>query len=229
MSNQRTRIVVLASGKGSNLQAIIDQIKTGSLNVEIAAVVSDVEDAFALSRAEKEKIPREFVNPKNFPDRQAYDDELVRIVRHYRPHLLVLAGFMRILTKSFVDQFESRIINIHPSLLPKYKGLNTHQRVLDANEKFHGATVHFVVPELDAGPVIVQAEVEVKSDDTSLSLQNRVHSCEHVIYPMAIQWYSENRLEIFDRKVLLDGKESPDQFIQCYSNGNSCGNCCQMY
>lgn len=216
MSSGKLRVAVLASGNGSNLQAIINQIRNGALGIEIVVVLSDVADAFALQRAEQAGIATEFVNPENYPDRSRYDRQVLQVLDSYRPQLIVLAGFMRILSGDFVKAYESRIMNIHPSLLPAYKGLNTHQRVLDAGETFHGATVHFVVPELDAGPVILQAELKVKTGETANELKQRVHACEYIIYPKAIQWFGEGRLSIGDGKVLLDGEISVEQYLNLH-------------
>ena len=216
MSSGKLRVAVLASGNGSNLQAIINQNRNGELNIEIVVVLSDVADAFALQRAEQAGIATEFVNPENYPDRSKFDRQVLQVLDSYQPQLIVLAGFMRILTREFVKAYEFRIMNIHPSLLPAYKGLNTHQRVLDAGEAFHGATVHFVVSELDAGPIILQAELKVKTGETANELQQRVHACEYIIYSKAIQWFGEDRLSFGDDKVLLDGEISVEQFLNLH-------------
>ena len=188
------RVVIFASGSGTNLQVIIDQAKQGNLSVDIVAVVSDNENAYALERARKENITTIYVNPECYADKISYDDALKREIEILEPDLIVLAGFMRILSKEFVDNFENRIMNIHPSLLPKYKGLNTHERVLAAGDSYHGATVHFVTAELDDGPIIVQEKVPVFPTDSAAVLQQRVHECEYEIYPRAIQWFADGIL-----------------------------------
>lgn len=190
------RVVVFASGNGSNLQVIIDQAKSGELSVNVVAVVSDHEDAYALERARKENIQTIFMNPKIYPDRIAYDAALRRRVEELNPDLIVLAGFMRILSAEFVSSFENRIMNIHPSLLPKYKGLNTHARVLAAGDRYHGATVHFVTEKLDDGPTIIQKKISVLPTDSVYELEQRVHECEYEIYPRAIQWFADGRINV---------------------------------
>lgn len=208
------RIVVLASGNGSNLQTILDRSQQGELAADVAAVFSDVAGAYALQRAANEGVPAICVDPQEYSDAAHYDAALCRQIRNFEPDLIVLAGYMRILSKRFVNHWPNRIMNIHPSLLPSYKGLNTHQRVLDAGDSIHGATVHFVTPQLDAGPTIIQAEIEVHSGDTARDLQNRVHRIEYVIYPIAIQWFAENRISVVGSKVLLDGRVSDQQYLR---------------
>ena len=188
------RIVVFASGNGSNLQVIIDRAKSGELSANVVAVVSDHDDAYALERARKENIQTIFLNPNIYPDRIAYDEALRQRVEELNPDLIVLAGFMRILSAEFVNSFEKRIMNIHPSLLPKYKGLNTHERVLAAGDRNHGATVHFVTEKLDDGPIIIQKKITVLPTDSAYVLKQRVHECEYEIYPRAIQWFAEGQL-----------------------------------
>ena len=176
-------IVVLISGNGSNLQAIIDAINNASLNAKIQAVISNQPDAYGLQRAQQAGITTEVLQHEDFPDRDSYDLALQTIVDQFQPKLVVLAGFMRILTKAFVSHYEGKLLNIHPSLLPKYRGLNTHQRALEADEKEHGATVHFVTHELDGGPAILQARVRVNPEDSAETLAKRVLEQEHKIYP----------------------------------------------
>lgn len=191
--SQSLRLVILISGNGSNLQAIINNIADKKLPAQIVAVISNKADAFGLQRAEKAGIEHNILAYADFSDRQNYDQALKKLIDQYQPDLVVLAGFMRILSDEFVEHYSKRMINIHPSLLPEYKGLNTHQRVLEAGEKKHGCTVHFVTPELDDGPIIIQATVEVKSDDTAETLANRVHEQEHIIYPEAIRTFIKNK------------------------------------
>lgn len=190
------RLVVLISGNGSNLQAIIDNIANKGLPAQIVAVISNKADAFGLQRAKQAGIEQCVLSPKEFADREQYDRALKELIDSYQPDLIILAGFMRILSNEFVNHYLHKMMNIHPSLLPKYKGLNTHQRVLDAGDKEHGCSVHFVTPELDDGPVILQATVAVKDNDTAETLAKRVHEQEHRIYPEAIRMFAENKLNI---------------------------------
>lgn len=203
------RIVVLISGSGSNLQAIIDHIDAGQVAGRIAAVISNRADAFGLSRAAQAGIEARVLEHKGFPDRLAFDQALQTMIDSYRPDLVVLAGFMRILTPEFVRHYAGRLVNIHPSLLPKYKGLHTHQRALEAGEAEHGCTVHFVTEELDGGPLIVQAATAVQAEDNADSLQQRVHQLEHQIYPLAVEWFCADRLHLGEDGVRLDGRPLP--------------------
>ena len=193
---QPLRLVILLSGNGSNLQAIIDSIANQHLPAQIVAVISNKADAYGLQRASQAGIPTEVLAHTDFTERKLYDQALMQRIDHYQPDLVVLAGFMRILSDEFVEHYTGRMMNIHPSLLPEYKGLNTHQRVLDAGEKEHGCSVHFVTPALDDGPVILQARVEVKENDTPESLAERVHAEEHRIYPEAIRLFAENKISL---------------------------------
>lgn len=186
-------LAVLISGEGSNLQAIIDAIQTGTINARVQIVISDQRTARGLDRAKAAGIDCAVVSVTKGQSRVEYDRQLIEILSPISPDLIVLAGFMRILSNEFVENFSGKIINIHPSLLPAYKGLNTHQRVLDANEQYHGATVHYVTEELDAGEIILQSRIEIHEDDDACSLQQRVHAEEHLIYPRAIQWLSDQR------------------------------------
>jgi phosphoribosylglycinamide formyltransferase-1 len=190
------RLVVLISGNGSNLQAIIDNIAHKGLPAQIVAVISNKAEAFGLERAKKAGIEQHVLSPKEYADREQYDHALKELIDEYQPDLIILAGFMRILSNDFVNHYLHKMMNIHPSLLPKYKGLNTHQRAIDAGDKEHGCSVHFVTPELDDGPVILQATVIVKNNDTAETLAKRVHEQEHRIYPEAIRMFAENKLNI---------------------------------
>ena len=190
------RLVVLISGNGSNLQAIIDNIAHKGLPAQIVAVISNKADAFGLERAKKAGIEQHVLSPKEYADREQYDHALKELIDEYQPDLIILAGFMRILSNDFVHHYLHKMMNIHPSLLPKYKGLNTHQHAIDAGDKEHGCSVHFVTPELDDGPVILQATVVVKDNDTAETLAKRVHEQEHRIYPEAIRMFAENKLNI---------------------------------
>jgi phosphoribosylglycinamide formyltransferase-1 len=207
----RLPIVVLISGTGSNLRAIADQARAGSLPVEIRAVVSDRAEAAGLAWAADAGIATVALSPRTFADRAAYDRELATQVERFRPGLVVLAGFMRILGDEFVDRFAGRLLNIHPSLLPKYRGLHTHRRALEAGDREHGASVHFVTRELDGGPVVLQVRVPVRDGDDEATLATRVLAEEHRIYPECIGWYATGRLQMRDGVVLLDGcrLESP--------------------
>lgn len=188
------KVVVLLSGEGSNLQAIIDQIEAGKIKAEISAVISNREDANGVKRAAKAGIHTVVLDHTQFTDRETFDTSLAQIVASFEADLVVLAGFMRILSDAFVEQFEGKLINIHPSLLPKYKGLHTHKRALENGDEEHGATVHFVIPELDAGAIIIQGVVPINANDTETSLANRVHEIEHIIYSQAINLLINNKL-----------------------------------
>ncbi|MEE9445099.1 MAG: phosphoribosylglycinamide formyltransferase [Cocleimonas sp.] len=187
------KIVVLLSGNGSNLQKIIEHIELGEINAEISVVISNRNDAYGLKRAEKANIPNLVLEHNHFSDRESFDQSLAQIIDSYEPDLIVLAGFMRILSDNFVEHYTGKLINIHPSLLPKYKGLHTHKRALESNDKEHGASVHFVTPELDSGSVILQGVVPVKPNDTKKTLADRVQHIEHIIYPKAIKWLAEGK------------------------------------
>ena len=187
VNDARIHLVVLISGDGSNLQAILDNSANGTLQAEVSAVISDRADAFGLKRAAQAGVPTLVVARRDYDHETDFHAALLRQVESFAPDLVVLAGFMRILPASFVTHFERRIMNIHPSLLPRFKGLDTHQRVLDAGERRHGATVHWVTAELDDGPIIMQEEVEVADHDTAESLRLRVLHEEHRMYSCAIQ------------------------------------------
>jgi phosphoribosylglycinamide formyltransferase-1 len=203
------RIVVLISGGGSNLQAIIDACADGTVPAEVAAVVSNKADAFGLERATRAGIPTEVINHKDFANRESFDDALLARVQQYQPDLVILAGFMRILTANFITPLLGRMINIHPSLLPKYTGLNTHQRAIDAGECKAGATVHFVTEELDGGPPVIQSAVPILSGDDAATLAARVLEQEHKIFPLAATWFCEDRLTLDQGRAVLDGNILP--------------------
>lgn len=200
-------LVVLISGGGSNLQALIDGAARGDLPVRINAVISNRADAFGLERAARAGIPALTLDHRGFPCRADYDAALADLIDRHAPGLVVLAGFMRILTPAFVARFHGRLFNIHPSLLPAYTGLHTHERVLAAGDAWHGATVHFVTAELDGGPAIVQARVPVLPDDDPERLAARVLVQEHRIYPLAVRWFADGRLRLGDDgRPVLDGQ-----------------------
>ena len=204
-------VAVLISGNGSNLQAIIDRMAEGKVNARIKIVISNESGAFGLERARRAGIPTKVFDHRQYEDRGNYDNALAAVLEEMSIELVVLAGFMRILTPGFVARFAGRIINIHPSLLPKYTGLNTHQRAISAGDQEHGASVHFVSDELDAGPIIIQRRIPIEPGDTPESLQQRVHAIEHEILPQAIQWIAEKRLRINGGRVLLDSAQRPEQ------------------
>ena len=196
-------VVVLVSGHGSNLQAILDQAPAH--DVDVRAVISDRPDAGALERARMARIPAETVLASDHAGREGYDAALAARVGAYSPRLVVLAGFMRILGPVFVQAHAGRLINIHPSLLPKYRGLHTHRRVLEAGERLHGCSVHFVSEELDGGGVIAQAEVPVRADDTEMTLRARVQGREHRLYPEVLGWFAAGRVALKGSQVWFDG------------------------
>ncbi|MCL1078402.1 phosphoribosylglycinamide formyltransferase [Parashewanella spongiae] len=199
------RIVVLVSGNGSNLQAIIDNCDDHLLG-EVVGVISNKPDAYGLIRAHHHEIDTSTVIAQESETREDYDARLQIVIDKYQPDLIVLAGFMRILTPQLVNDYLGKMINIHPSLLPKYPGLHTHQRAIDAGDFVHGTSVHFVIPELDAGPTILQAKVPVYEEDVAHDLALRVHEQEHAIYPMVVKWFSQQRLQMKNGQCYLDGQ-----------------------
>lgn len=205
---------ILVSGSGTNLQAFIDEVNAGRLALDLAVVVSNNPNAGARQRARQAGIPEECVPNSEYSQRADFDLALASTIDRYRPDLLILAGFMRILTKSFVQRFEGRILNIHPSLLPKFPGLNTHQRVLDEGGHTHGSTVHFVTEELDAGPPIMQGTVPVLPEDTAQTLARRVQAIEHRIYPATAALFAAGRIAYRNGAAWLDGQplSSPLQY-----------------
>ena len=205
-SAQPTRGVVLISGSGSNLRALVDGQQRGQLPIDIVAVISNRPAVRGLLRAEHAGIPAEVLDHTRYDSREAFDTALQECIDRYRPELVVLAGFMRILTPALTRHYEGRMLNIHPSLLPKYQGLHTHQRALDAGETEHGVTVHFVTAELDGGPPAVQARVPVLPDDDAESLAARVQRQEHVIYPLAVKWFAEGQLRMESGRALLNNE-----------------------
>ena len=202
----KSSLVILISGSGSNLQAIIDAIKNNQLHAEITAVISNQADAYGLQRACRENIKSHVVDHKKFPDRESFDQAMIAIIDPLKPDLVVLAGFMRILSNNFIEHYLHRLINIHPSLLPKYKGLNTHQLAIDNHDPIHGASVHFVSHELDSGAVVIQAEVPVLATDNAEALASRVLAVEHKIYPLVIKMHADDRLTFDENQLQLDGK-----------------------
>ena len=205
-SPEAKRLVILVSGGGSNLQSLIDGCASGEINATVSAVISNNPDAGGLERAANAGIPNLAIDHTAFDSREAFDQALSELIDSFSPDLVILAGFMRILTAQFVDHYLGRMMNIHPSLLPAYPGLHTHRRAIEAGDKMAGATVHFVTPELDGGPSIIQAQVEIEPDENEGSLATRVLSFEHKIYPQAVKWFCDNRLVMHNNHVLLDNK-----------------------
>jgi len=205
----RSRIVVLISGGGTNLQAIIDACKAQDYPGEVVGVISNVDKAYGLTRAESSAIPAICLSHKNYDSRESYDLALIKQVDNFSPDIVVLAGFMRILTPAFVQHYHGKLLNIHPSLLPKYQGLNTHQRAIDAGDKEHGVSVHFVTEELDGGPVILQAKVPIFDGDIATDLSERVHEQEHRIYPLVVKWCCLKRVVMNNDQVLFDNNVIP--------------------
>jgi len=200
-----SRIVVLISGSGTNLQAIINACKAPDYPANVVGVVSNKVEAYGLTRAKNEDVITVALSHKDFASRESYDQALIAEIDKLSPDVIVLAGFMRILTPAFVQYYQGKLVNIHPSLLPKYQGLNTHQRAIDAGDKEHGVSVHFVTEELDGGPVILQAKVPIFDGDTSDDLAARIHEQEYRIYPLVIKWLCQKRLTM--KQIILDGNQ----------------------
>jgi phosphoribosylglycinamide formyltransferase-1 len=208
------KLVILISGRGSNMEAIVRSLRAESWPARIAAVISNTDKAAGLVTAKNAGITTQVVSWGEFSSRQLYDATLMKAIDRYEPDLVVLAGFMRILTTEFVRHYEGRIINIHPSLLPVFTGLHTHQRAIETGVRLHGATVHFVTSELDAGPIIAQAAVPVLPDDTEESLGARVLEQEHRLYPRVVRWFVEGKIRLEDGRVVLDAAiNRPGEYI----------------
>lgn len=207
-------LVVLISGSGSNLQAIIDAIADKQIDATISAVISNRPSAYGLERATKANIRTIVIDHTEFAQREYFDIALCKQLDKLKPDLIALAGFMRILSDGFIEQYKGKILNIHPSLLPEFKGIDTHRRVIEAGKPLHGASVHFVDNELDSGPIVLQAELSVHNDDVE-TLEKRVLEQEHVIYPLAIQWFFEGRLRLSNNQVFIDNKflEHPARWV----------------
>ncbi len=202
-------IVVLISGNGSNLQAIIDACQQKKINGTISAVFSNKADAFGLERAREAGIPTHALAASEFASREAFDRQLMQEIDAYAPDVVVLAGYMRILSPAFVARYSGRLLNIHPSLLPKYPGLHTHRQVLENGDEEHGTSVHFVTDELDGGPVILQAKVPVFEGDDEDEITARVQHQEHAIYPLVVSWFVDDRLKMRHNAAWLDGVQLP--------------------
>ncbi|MBE1301224.1 MAG: phosphoribosylglycinamide formyltransferase [Alteromonadaceae bacterium] len=207
--NRKPRIVVLISGSGSNLQAIMDACASEQIEGSVVGVISNKADAYGLTRAGNAGIETKTLSHKAFSSREEFDAQLAEEVDAFDPDYIVLAGFMRILTDQFVQRYLGKMVNIHPSLLPKYKGLHTHQRAIDAGDSTHGASVHFVTPALDDGPVLVQGAVSIDADDDADSLQHKVHKIEHIIYPVAMQWLCSGKVKMANGRVYLNNELLP--------------------
>lgn len=219
-TSARSRIAILISGRGSNMQAFIAACQRGELDADICLVASNRADASGLDIARAAGIATACIEHGDYPDREAFDAALVACVQQYVPDLVILAGFMRILTPVFITPFTGRLLNIHPSLLPKYPGLHTHKRALEAGDSEAGATVHFVTPALDGGPSILQARVPIVPGDTAETLATRVVALEHVIYPLAALWFLQGRLSLTEHGAYLDGQKIPATGI-AYSPENA--------
>ena len=213
------RLAVLISGTGSNLQAIVDAIDAGELPARINLVLSNKAGAAGLARAERAGVPAEAIDHRGFPDRAAFDQAMIERIDAHGADTVVLAGFMRILSPGFVRHYQGRLINIHPSLLPKYPGLNTHARALEAGDREHGCSLHFVTDELDGGPLIAQARFPVAANDTAETLSEKVQAREHRLYPQVLRWRAQQRLQMTDQGVELDGERLPAQGFQMDTHG----------
>lgn len=213
-ASEARRVVVLISGSGSNLQALIDAQSYDELGGEIVAVISNKVDAYGLKRARDAGIDAVALPHHEYDSREAFDGALIKVIERHEPDLVVLAGFMRILSPLFVKRFHGRLLNIHPSLLPAYQGLDTHARALADRVEEHGCSVHFVTEELDGGPVVVQAAVRVAEEDDEATLKDKVLAREHLIYPIAVKWFLEGRLQLGPAGAMLDGVALPLQGLR---------------
>jgi phosphoribosylglycinamide formyltransferase-1 len=213
------RLAVLISGTGSNLQAILDAIDAGELPARVSLVLSNKAGAAGLARAERAGVPAQAIDHRGFPDRASFDQAMIERIDALGADTVVLAGFMRILSPGFVHHYQGRLINIHPSLLPKYPGLNTHARALEAGDREHGCSLHFVTDELDGGPLIAQARFPVSANDTAETLSEKVQAQEHRLYPQVLRWRAQQRLQMTDQGVELDGERLPPQGFQMDSHG----------
>ncbi|TQV76864.1 phosphoribosylglycinamide formyltransferase [Aliikangiella marina] len=205
MSNKR--VVVLISGSGSNLQAFIEAEKAGNLHAKIVGVISNKSGVFGLERAAKANIPTRVIEHGNFDSREAFDEALAKTIESFSPNLVILAGFMRILSAGFVQKFNGKLLNIHPSLLPKYTGLHTHRRALENKDTFHGTSVHFVTEELDGGPVIGQARLKLDLNDSESEVMAKVQQLEHKLYPEVASWFLTERLSMESEGIYFDNEK----------------------
>jgi phosphoribosylglycinamide formyltransferase-1 len=210
------RTAILISGSGTNLQAFIDRVEAGALDLDLRLVFSNRPAAFGLERARQAGVATACIEHGDFEDRESFDRAVADVLDTCDPELIVLAGFMRILSPWFVNHYEGKILNIHPALLPKYPGLNTHQRVLDAGDEWHGSTVHFVTDELDGGPRILQGRLRVRAGESAAELKDRVQAVEHVIYPAAAGLVASGRVEFRDGATLVDGDIAAEPMIETF-------------
>ena len=210
------RTAILISGSGTNLQAFIDQVAAGDLDLDLCLVFSNRPDAFGLERARKADIPTACLRHGDFDDRESFDRAVAAIIDEHSPELIVLAGFMRILSPWFVSHFEGRILNIHPALLPKYPGLDTHQRALDAGDEWHGSTVHFVTEELDGGPRILAGRLRIVPGESAEELQHRVQAIEHQIYPEAAGLVGAGRVRFEHGQAVIDGQIAAEPIVKSF-------------
>tara|TARA_B100001750_G_scaffold102399_1_gene80893 strand:- start:162 stop:860 length:699 start_codon:yes stop_codon:yes gene_type:complete len=204
--SSRTSTIILISGYGTNLQAILDEITNNHLPIKIISVLSDNPEAYGIKRAKNAGIPTKIINYHSFKNKAGFHLTMEKNVKKINPDLVILAGYMRILSEDFCRQFIGKILNIHPSLLPKFRGFNTYQRVLDSGDEFHGSTVHFVTAELDSGPLVLQYRTKIRTNDDPKKLRKRVQHGEYQIYPMAIRWFAEGSLKMIKGKTVLNGK-----------------------
>lgn len=217
----RCKTAVLISGSGTNLQAFIDAVSHGSLQLDLSVVLSNKPGAFGIVRARDAGIPTACIEHAHYADRESFDRAVAAKLDEWQPDLLILAGFMRILSPGFVDHYAGRILNIHPALLPAYPGLDTHQRVLDAGDEWHGSTVHFVTEELDGGPRILQGRLPVVAGESSGQLAARVQTIEHQIYPEAAGWVGEGRVEFREGRTWIDGAVADEPVVQTFDHEGS--------
>lgn len=213
---KRCKTAILISGSGTNLQSFIDRVAEGELALDLRVVFSNRPDAYGLVRAKEADIPTACIEHGNYPDRESFDHAVIEELDRWQPELLILAGFMRILSPAFVKHYEGRILNIHPALLPKYPGLDTHQRVLNAGDEWHGSTVHFVTEELDGGPRILQGRLRVDPSESADALQHRVQAVEHQIYPEAAGLVGSGRVQFRDGQTWIDGKIADEPIVRTY-------------
>jgi phosphoribosylglycinamide formyltransferase-1 len=218
LSKGLCKTAILISGSGSNLQSFIDRVVAGTINLQLSVVFSNKPDAYGLQRAQQAGIATACIEHGSFSDRETFDRAVAAKLDEWQPELLVLAGFMRILSPWFVKHYAGRVLNIHPALLPAYPGLNTHQRVLDAGEPWHGSTVHFVTEELDGGPRILQGKLPVDRDESADELCARVQAIEHQIYPEAANWFGQGRLRFKNGAAYLDEQRLDQPVVQAFGN-----------
>lgn len=206
MAKPPCRVVVLISGSGTNLQALIDEQTTGELPIDIVAVISNRPGAGGLEKAQSAGIPTHVIDHTQFDDRHSFDVQVIDAILQYQPDLIVLAGYMRIMTPDLVNRFSGRMLNVHPSLLPKYPGLNTHRRALENKDTHHGSTVHFVTEVLDGGPVIAQSKLTIGDNDNEQLLATRVKQLEHKLYPKVVGWFAEGKLTLKNNQTYFNGE-----------------------